>query len=103
MGPQPSSRGNRRITREQIAGESRLASMGPQPSSRGNVCSPSSNGPVAPDRVLQWGRNLPVAEIALRASAIGMQRSCSLLQWGRNLPVAEMRHLPASANLLIIN
>ena len=84
MGPQPSSRGN-------PAGgispsRSLPASMGPQPSSRGNVtlhlCRPHYK------RLLQWGRNLPVAEIEN-----GMDMDDYMddeLQWGRNLPVAEI-------------
>ena len=55
--------------------------MGPQPSSRGNLesrLSPSS-------WPLQWGRNLPVAEI-IQAKP----QEEDVLQWGRNLPVAEI-------------
>ena len=39
------------------------------------------------DDALQWGRNLPVAEIARRGQALPAHGK---LQWGRNLPVAEI-------------
>ena len=88
--------------------------MGPQPSSRGNMASPFGRKRENP---LQWGRNLPVAEmqeIAVHAdndtlASMGPQPSSRgnhskmrdvyaefhELQWGRNLPVAEIAALDA--------
>ena len=108
MGPQPSSRGN---SAEGAESERRAdASMGPQPSSRGNATvfaaavhrvgcfngaatfqsrkSPAPKDRPRPSNRLQWGRNLPVAEMpsSLRPS----MRPRPSLQWGRNLPVAEI-------------
>ena len=60
MGPQPSSRGNRFCG--VILSCAILASMGPQPSSRGNF-GESPDRQTANRFKLQWGRNLPVAEI----------------------------------------
>ena len=96
-----------------------VASMGPQPSSRGNIdggefeyavaTDYSFNGAATfqsrkssrelrstttfgPSLGLQWGRNLPVAEMSLsRCGTFRSRRRASELQWGRNLPVAEIR------------
>ena len=59
MGPQPSSRGNAdgRDPRD----NPKHASMGPQPSSRGNM---EPGAPLILSVQLQWGRNLPVAEMS---------------------------------------
>ena len=85
MGPQPSSRGNARIL-----WRARRASMGPQPSSRGNQWADDKwTEAVIADR-LQWGRNLPVAEIVDITPLSGCHTKLLELQWGRNLPVAEI-------------
>ena len=61
------------------------ASMGPQPSSRGNYAGNEAHHSLG--LLLQWGRNLPVAEInSPRFSILWTV----VLQWGRNLPVAEI-------------
>ena len=67
--------------------------MGPQPSSRGNLQTAYPTSP--PAVLLQWGRNLPVAEI--RASHGLDARGDAGLQWGRNLPVAEISRAPPRA------
>ena len=59
------------------------ASMGPQLDSCGKVC-PRCRDPRYP--LLQWGRNLTVAESRVRAEHLAARRE---LQWGRNLTVAE--------------
>ena len=67
MGPQPSSRGNQFVA-ELLGGVPRVlhASMGPQPSSRGNLRLPGQTADIASYiQSLQWGRNLPVAEITV--------------------------------------
>ena len=92
MGPQPSSRGNFDVEAQSARKSIRLASMGPQPSSRGNDDSrrvasrrslqdwssmgpqPSSRGNDAPGEHLRWTAD----------------ESAEELQWGRNLPVAEI-------------
>ena len=83
MGPQPSSRGNFTIYCDRCG--LRTASMGPQPSSRGNN---EYTKVMTAEGRLQWGRNLPVAEIK---PELVKQIGEALLQWGRNLPVAEIR------------
>ena len=60
MGPQPSSRGNSTACEAWASTES--SSMGPQPSSRGNRLGLESHAKRS--KRLQWGRNLPVAEIS---------------------------------------
>ena len=83
MGPQPSSRGN--ASRCPATPTSMAASMGPQPSSRGNRAGlpPTStqrtcfNGAATfQSRKLEFSENEAKRETAL--------------QWGRNLPVAEI-------------
>ena len=64
--------------------------MGPQPSSRGNYDYPRSGRPQFVRATLQWGRNLPVAEIVLWNGKRLGHRLPIELQWGRNLPVAEI-------------
>ena len=61
-----------------------LASMGPQLDSCGKDTSRGSS--LLSLNVLQWGRNLTVAE---RVTPRTHQPSISMLQWGRNLTVAE--------------
>ena len=60
--------------------------MGPQPFSRGNVKTLAQKIWYV---VLQWGRNLSVAETGW--SGITYRRYDLSLQWGRNLSVAETR------------
>ena len=69
--------------------------MGPQPSSRGNLRAQNTDW----DRSnrLQWGRNLPVAEIM---PDVGVISPGIVLQWGRNLPVAEIAWSPRFARVL---
>ena len=64
MGPQPSSRGNHYAAFRRHPAPN--ASMGPQPSSRGNQVGGGRRPSID---VLQWGRNLPVAEISSTARA----------------------------------
>ena len=117
MGPQPSSRGNRtpfldaenverlmvrfngaatfqsrkfRGGHNQRVIRTSVASMGPQPSSRGNEeCGRDAAMATAIPK-LQWGRNLPVAEIHPMICSMPYSEQFLLLQWGRNLPVAEI-------------
>ena len=108
-GPQPSSRGN--VMGLIMVHLSLTASMGPQPSqSRKSVA--LSVGPGGQPE-LQWGRNLPVAEIRravgrtgratlsfngaatfqsrkMRPALAPIDSRSMGLQWGRNLPVAEI-------------
>ena len=65
--------------------------MGPQPSSRGNLGLDGDE--EAEEEQLQWGRNLPVAEMKVKSPT---PTSEGMLQWGRNLPVAEMSNLSRS-------
>ena len=62
-----------------------MLQWGRKPSSRGNLSGFVSMHPIIVK--LQWGRNLPVAEMRSQASDTG---SGCWLQWGRNLPVAEI-------------
>ena len=81
MGPQPFGCGRGR-GRGGYQGRA-LASMGPQPFGCGRTARPCTR---PPNLLLQWGRNLSVAEgkVFLR----GTEGSLGL-QWGRNLSVAE--------------
>ena len=58
--------------------------MGPQLDSCGRACRPPLS--ACPSFVLQWGRNLTVAE-GLSTLKSGFDEI--KLQWGRNLTVAE--------------
>ena len=65
-------------------------SMGPRSSDRGNsglLMRPGGN------RLgnLQWGRDLPTAEISPMAEIVFLDEIC--LQWGRDLPTAEIKLL----------
>ena len=84
MGPQPSSRGNMSAARWNAV--SSTASMGPQPSSRGN--SPCEHITPSSGRLCFNG----AATFQSRKSACAQDRPrpSNRLQWGRNLPVAEM-------------
>src|SRR5579875_353980 len=63
------------------------ASMGPRPIGRGNSAPPSTY--TTRRRVLQWGRDRSVAEIALSTALEGTRDK--ELQWGRDRSVAEIR------------
>ena len=82
MGPQLDSCG-RRLPRKASASE-RCASMGPQLDSCGRRVATLGNGGQA--CMLQWGRNLTVAEGGIQTE---VEVAWSKLQWGRNLTVAE--------------
>src|SRR5579883_799459 len=85
MGPRPIGRGN--YGRSAPRGGGREASMGPRPIGRGNSAPPSTY--TTRRRVLQWGRDRSVAEIALSTALDGTRDK--ELQWGRDRSVAEIR------------
>ena len=86
MGPQPLSRGN--SAKAIRANAIRRTSMGPQPLSRGNEIWLFD---ALDHSILQWGRNLSVAETQITKS---VKAAPATLQWGRNLSVAETSGLP---------
>ena len=93
MGPQLDSCGRpNRVHRDVSA---KPASMGPQLDSCGRYLNGNGNGL---HRLLQWGRNLTVAEGGLPQFA---DPAPPWLQWGRNLTVAEgcsLSSFPMSAH-----
>ncbi len=82
MGPRLDSRGNTKGA-QQLADQG-LASMGPRLDSRGNLIRSTRRSPRAV--VLQWGRDLIVAETDFRGPC---RVEAAALQWGRDLIVAE--------------
>src|SRR5579875_1564647 len=60
--------------------------MGPRSGDRGN---PTDHAiPAVAYNVLQWGRDLVIAEIGMHVAA---PQNAFLLQWGRDLVIAEIR------------
>ena len=83
MGPRPFGRGRPGATTPPKPFTS--ASMGPRPFGRGRQHNPTYT--AGKFMLLQWGRDLSVAEGSSSEAAAGAD-SCSL-QWGRDLSVAE--------------
>ena len=92
MGPQPSSRGNGYGRSAEM--QANLASMGPQPSSRGNELD-SAKAELA--KVASMGPQ-PSSRGNMRR-AVATHFTLGALQWGRNLPVAEIAVSQPSSNL----
>ena len=69
------------------------ASMGPRPFGRGMPAGPDGR---PPPKLLQWGRDLSVAEWAPWRPAPARENS---LQWGRDLSVAEWRSFCRTCSL----
>ena len=86
MGPQPSSRGN--PNRSDAGAAEQSASMGPQPSSRGN-----RRARLSPRRLSTRFNGAATFQSRKYGAGGADAPSVSTLQWGRNLPVAEIGRL----------
>ena len=83
MGPRSEDRGNLVV---KVKGEDQsCASMGPRSEDRGNGRTEDMD---QADNLLQWGRDLKIAEMHIFQSLTGAMPS---LQWGRDLKIAEIR------------
>ena len=85
MGPRPFGRGMRMLSTAKLMPR-RGASMGPRPFGRGMLMSSWIRSMLT--QLLQWGRDLSVAECN---GMISRKEGEELLQWGRDLSVAEWR------------
>ncbi len=86
MGPQHTRCGKNVMLAD--AAHAMAASMGPQHTRCGKAPQTNSRRKRWPQ--LQWGRNILVAERAMKSS--GKESSRGELQWGRNILVAERPH-----------